>query len=926
MLVGTEKHSGCSGCGRPDCHCQECLYGPFTRNHYFTGKLLVERDFRDEQCYYVDKHLLHQQRLHGEGVVCGLLVHPHDSPACRDQFVIIDPGLALDCCGHDILVTRKEIVDFTQLAGYKKLAATLAANPNDVKGHDVQLCIRYRECPTEEIPVLYDECGCDGTACAPNRILESYEFDLILDPDLTATTHCVPTITFRGKLPIAGVGPVVAADVIYILAPNLKTLTKLNALGTSILETLALPGDGKALARSEDGKTLYVAALDAGGTNTQLWAIDTTVALALPGTGPGSLGAGAASVVELATPPSAAGQLVSLRRDTGALTFWNMAATPPASTASAALAAASKSLVAGAKGLQAFAIDPGANKIKVVSNTGAIQPDLGGSTQPAFLALASTTAPDILFVIDQSGPAALSIRTDIPKTLGTLPLAATPLSITISNDKRFAFLVFPESGKARIRPLDLDRLAAGKPEDPGEGLLVEVLAPGIAPALLGDGSAMLYPESGPAGPQVDILGIAPHVCPDLYALENCPSCDDPDCIVLATFRRFRPGFYIEDPLSPPFDPNTDFTKGISRIDNRLGRHVLPSTQKIAEMLDCLLECNRGGIPGPPGPAGQPGGQGDKGEPGLGLSVDFPKIMDTGWQHGNHIKWDDFQNLYNNNNPDAVARKIKDNPKRPSLVIYFNEAMLGVDRQTFRVSLSYPQLFRQKLFSGLFNVFNVDLYGTLIDLGAGPLTPHTAEPYKSAWAFIPRFELFTDPFGLIAQAWDGFLRGGGHDRLDLPCLRITLSGDFVYSPDALGTYEEKRLLDGNNIGGRVGLNSPRVSPYPFPAFPKNPSGDLVEGGTFESWLFFDPPSERPQGNPNEQRRNFEELFSGVTRLVRVNHVPLGELQTLPGITPRLAKKIVALRERQAFMSLEDFRMRLDLSEAVMNQLANSIVVD
>ena len=29
--------------------CPDCGIGPFSRNHYFTGKLLVERDFRDEQ-------------------------------------------------------------------------------------------------------------------------------------------------------------------------------------------------------------------------------------------------------------------------------------------------------------------------------------------------------------------------------------------------------------------------------------------------------------------------------------------------------------------------------------------------------------------------------------------------------------------------------------------------------------------------------------------------------------------------------------------------------------------------------------------------------------------------------------------------------------------------------------------------------------
>ena len=29
--------------------CPTCDFGPLARNHYFTGKLLIERDFRDEQ-------------------------------------------------------------------------------------------------------------------------------------------------------------------------------------------------------------------------------------------------------------------------------------------------------------------------------------------------------------------------------------------------------------------------------------------------------------------------------------------------------------------------------------------------------------------------------------------------------------------------------------------------------------------------------------------------------------------------------------------------------------------------------------------------------------------------------------------------------------------------------------------------------------
>ena len=83
--------------------------------NYFTGKLLVERDFTDETRFHMEKLRHHQQQLHGWGVVCGLKVKPHPNPACRDRFVCIEPGSAVDCCGHDIIVREEECVDLMQL-------------------------------------------------------------------------------------------------------------------------------------------------------------------------------------------------------------------------------------------------------------------------------------------------------------------------------------------------------------------------------------------------------------------------------------------------------------------------------------------------------------------------------------------------------------------------------------------------------------------------------------------------------------------------------------------------------------------------------------------------------------------------------------------------------------------------------------------
>src|SRR5262245_27620676 len=128
----------------PSCECQ-----PFLRNAYWTGKLMLARDFVDEQRYVVEKLRHHNQHLHGTGVVCGLKVVPHDNPECRDRFVCVEPGTAVDCCGQDIIVCEKECIDL--LAHPKTKALKDEANNEP---HILKICIRYRECPTEDIPVL----------------------------------------------------------------------------------------------------------------------------------------------------------------------------------------------------------------------------------------------------------------------------------------------------------------------------------------------------------------------------------------------------------------------------------------------------------------------------------------------------------------------------------------------------------------------------------------------------------------------------------------------------------------------------------------------------------------------------------------------------------------------------------------------------
>ncbi len=92
--------------------CTECDILQLARNNYFTGKLLVERDFTDEQRYTMGKLRRHNQKLHGWGTVCGLKVKQHPNPACQSQYVVVEPGTAIDCCGREILRQLRRVFRF----------------------------------------------------------------------------------------------------------------------------------------------------------------------------------------------------------------------------------------------------------------------------------------------------------------------------------------------------------------------------------------------------------------------------------------------------------------------------------------------------------------------------------------------------------------------------------------------------------------------------------------------------------------------------------------------------------------------------------------------------------------------------------------------------------------------------------------------
>jgi len=123
--------------------------GVTERVRYFSGQLLQAEDFLDEQDYILDRIRFHN-RLHGHGVVCGLAVVPTDPPSSA---VVVQPGVALDCCGREIVVKTQTEVDLTGRRG-RSVLVTLAYGEEEVAAIATEDPDQAQASRIREVPVI----------------------------------------------------------------------------------------------------------------------------------------------------------------------------------------------------------------------------------------------------------------------------------------------------------------------------------------------------------------------------------------------------------------------------------------------------------------------------------------------------------------------------------------------------------------------------------------------------------------------------------------------------------------------------------------------------------------------------------------------------------------------------------------------------
>ncbi len=187
-----------------NCHDEqnECGYVADERNRYFTGKYMTARDFSDEQSYFLSHHRLHNRLLHGWGIVCGLKVIKHPSRDCAARWVVVQPGIALDCCGRELILKCETAFELplprpetngndddgkSPSQDYEQEDQTYANDQEEETETDEHeeirepflLVLRYVEEEIERVPALYSEGECDASRKEANRIREKAVLDVV---------------------------------------------------------------------------------------------------------------------------------------------------------------------------------------------------------------------------------------------------------------------------------------------------------------------------------------------------------------------------------------------------------------------------------------------------------------------------------------------------------------------------------------------------------------------------------------------------------------------------------------------------------------------------------------------------------------------------------------------------------------------------
>jgi hypothetical protein len=139
------------------------------RNHFYFGKMMGVPQFELEQGYQMGQRRLINRLTIGSGILCGLGVSRSGSK------LLVHSGVAVDPFGREIVVPRD--VQFDPFAATADFGCGDSSEP--LKKGRYYVCLAYRECETDSLPVpVIPDCG-GVPACENDTTVEAYVLSLV---------------------------------------------------------------------------------------------------------------------------------------------------------------------------------------------------------------------------------------------------------------------------------------------------------------------------------------------------------------------------------------------------------------------------------------------------------------------------------------------------------------------------------------------------------------------------------------------------------------------------------------------------------------------------------------------------------------------------------------------------------------------------
>lgn len=847
-----DAENGCIPCG---------LY-TFRRNTYFNGKLLTERDFRDEQAYFVGKDRLHNAFLHGYGTVCGLTVSAHPNPNCRDRYFVIEPGLGHDCCGREIVVPAQTVVDVEAEIARQGLEFS------DEAEQDLFIGLCYDEAGDEKVPAILPDCDCADGNMAWNRVKEGFRVILSVVPSRSVTPLTEPakarmdwlqTLVFQEQTVTA-----TAVDEengqIYVATRNANGAARVMVYDTETHDLITAFEAGVTvtdIAVSPRGDLIYVAGEGSGAARgihvyreSDIRADDPPAALIEIGE-------------RIRLTIGRDGVLFALSMTDGAIFAWQESAVQdwltaggggtgpanrrefklghPVGTGTAANRGANV-MAASESGRFLFLLDVDAaqpdRQLRIIDVaklfSGPPAHDPGDEiVVPVTLAgdpVALTLSLDgkYVFVLGQDGTDATLQKYAVSNAGGLFTIAAegiggrwpaTVFDMLLAPGEKWAYALEQTAERqSAVVSLSVDAISSLSGTQPSNPTSTREPVSGLGQFLrLAAMASRIYVSSADESPSqpdrglVAVIDVAEGDCGATFdrIIGPCPGCEEEGehCITLAHLPGYVPGARIQ--------PQGEAGDGEVEIDNHSHRPLVPSTNTIVEVVRCMLEEGFAkGRPGPRGPAGQQGPQGPQGlrgpqglqglqgerglqgPPGEGLNEDLVHVANLSWIH-DAPSYDGIDGFL-------------DEVEKVGVVIAFDKEVQFPPFLTKMTGGPASEVFALFMRSGNGVAFTEMLLGELdcepvnVDAvdGAGRITAVSPLPAGTertkAVRLVPRSEKFGGFVGEVRPA----------------TFRVLLRADMVRDADG------KFALDGNHIFGAV---------------PDRPSGNGLQGGSFESWF-------------------------------------------------------------------------------------------